>query len=52
MGAIVLRVNGAAHTVDVSPGTPLHPLVTNGFFALTGRRVRLLPIRPEDLKGG
>jgi isoquinoline 1-oxidoreductase beta subunit len=35
------------------PGVPpLAPAVANAFFALTRRRVRKLPIRPEDLAGG
>jgi len=32
------------------PVPPMVPAIANGVFALTGRRIRTLPIRPEHLK--
>src|SRR5215472_10932199 len=32
------------------PVPPIVPAIANGVFALTGRRIRTLPIRPEHLK--
>ncbi len=57
--AFTLKVNGTAHSVDVDANTGgfgeapcacVTPAITNAIFAVTGKRIRTLPIDTSQLQ--